>query len=506
VTVFVPADAAARSVGADEVALRLARQPGVAVVRTGSRGLAWLEPMIEVATDAGRIAYGPVGAADIDSLMSAGLRTGGQHRLRLGPPEDIPWLRGQDRVTFARVGVIDPASPDDWLAHGGLAGLTRALAMDPDQVIEEVVASGLRGRGGAGFPTGIKWRTVRQAGGATAYLVCNADEGDSGSYADRMLIEADPFALIEGMAIAAWAVGAHQGFVYLRSEYPDAIARLNQAVSLARQRGWLGADLLGSGFAFDIEVQVGAGAYICGEETALLESLEGRRPQVRAKPPLPAIAGLFGAPTVINNVLTLGTLPAILADGAGAYAARGQARSRGTQVFQLSGNVARGGIVEVGFGVTLRELVEDWGGGTASGRPVGAIQVGGPLGAYLGPDQLDVPLEYEAMAQAGAMLGHGGIVVFDDTVDLVGQARCAMAFCAESSCGKCTPCRIGSTRGVELLDRIRSGADQQADLDLLEDLCQVMAEASLCPLGGLTPAPVRSALRLAGLAAHQADS
>jgi formate dehydrogenase iron-sulfur subunit len=495
VRVYVPGDAAAKSVGADEVAAAIAAHPGIHVVRNGSRGMLWLEPMVEVATDAGRIAYGPVRPDDVPAMLAAGALVGGDHPLRLGPVDDLPWLQRQHRVTFRRVGVIDPRDAADYETHGGLAGLRRALAMAPHEVVAEVVDSGLRGRGGAAFPTGIKWRTVMDAPGPTKYIVCNADEGDSGTFADRMLLEGDPFCLLEGMVIAGWAVGAAEGYVYVRSEYPDAIAALQSAIAAAETAGWLGDDVLGSSFGFRMHVRVGAGAYICGEETALLESLEGRRGVVRAKPPLPALHGLWGKPTVVNNVLSLATVPAILADGAAAYAALGTGRSRGTQVFQLAGNTARGGIVEVAFGITLRELVDDFGGGTASGRPARAAQVGGPLGAYLPVEQFDLPMDYEAFAAAQAMVGHGGIVLFDDTVDMAEQARFAMEFCAVESCGKCTPCRIGSTRGVELIDKITAGVDRVENLDTLSDLCEVMADASLCAMGGLTPMPVRSVLR-----------
>ena len=487
--VTVARDASARSVGADAVAEALdaelvRRGRDERVVRTGSLGALWLEPLVVV----DGVAYGPVTPADAPAVLD-GTRPG------LGAVRDLPWLRSQTRLTFRRVGITDPLAADEYVAHGGLDGLRAALNVAPEDVVRAVTASGLRGRGGAGFPAGIKWRTVLDAPGGPKFVCCNADEGDSGTFADRMLLEGDPFLLLEGMAIAAHAVGASEGFVYVRSEYPDAIATLRSAIEVARARGWLGADVCGSGLSFDVEVRVGAGAYICGEETAMLESLEGRRGVVRAKPPLPAVAGLFGLPTLVNNVLTLAAVPSILADGAEAYAALGTGRSRGTQPFQLAGNVARGGIVEVPFGITLRELVEGYGGGTRSGRPVRAVQVGGPLGAYLSADELDLALDYETFAAAGAMVGHGGIVVFDDTVDMARQARFAMAFCAEESCGKCTPCRIGAVRGVEVIDRIVAGDRRAADVALLEDLCEVMADGSLCAMGGLTPMPVRSALR-----------
>jgi formate dehydrogenase iron-sulfur subunit len=496
VTVYVPRDAAARAAGADEVAARFAEHEGVRVVRNGSWGMLWLEPMIEVETKDGRVAYGPVRPKDVKSLLKAGVLKGGKHELRLGYTSDLPWIKRQQRVTFQRVGLVDPRSSEDYERHRGMSGLRRALSMTPAEVVAEVTDSGLRGRGGAAFPTGIKWKTVLDAPGTEKYIVCNADEGDSGTFADRMLMEGDPFMLIEGMTIAGWSVGANTGYIYVRSEYPDAIATLEAAVTAARERGWLGAHVLGSDFAFDIHVRVGAGAYICGEETALLESLEGNRGVVRAKPPLPALVGLFGKPTVVNNVLTLGTVSAVLQDGAKAYADLGVGRSRGTQVFQLAGNLRHGGIMETAFGVTLRELVEDLGGGTESGRPVRAVQVGGPLGAYLPVAKFDLPIDYETYAANDALVGHGGVVVFDDTVDMAEQARFAMEFCAAESCGKCTPCRIGSTRGVELIDKIRRGDDRDANIEVLVDLCEVMADGSLCAMGGLTPMPVRSALNL----------
>jgi formate dehydrogenase iron-sulfur subunit len=498
--VYLPADTAARSVGADEVAEALGAAQGFELMRTGSRGALWLEPLVEVTGDDGvRYGFGPVAPDDVPRLLAAGLVERDPallvDRLALGPVDQLPWLRNQNRITFGRVGIVDPGSAADYEAHGGLAGLRRALSITPAEVIAEVIDSGLRGRGGAGFPAGIKWRTVAQAPGDLKFICCNADEGDSGTFADRMLLEGDPFSTIEGMLIAAYATGAREGYVYVRSEYPDAIAVLRRAVTAAYAAGWLGERVLGSDLAFDLFVRVGAGAYICGEETSMLESLEGKRAVVRAKPPLPALEGLFGRPTVVNNLLTLATVPAVLAGGAQAYAALGHGRSRGTQVFQLAGNIARGGIVETAFGITLDELVNSWGGGTASGLPVRAVQVGGPLGAYLPPDRFGLPMDYEEFAAVGAMVGHGGVVVFDATADLAGMARFAMTFCAEESCGKCTPCRVGAVRGVETIDRIIAGVDREADLDLLEDLCELMTEGSLCAMGGLTPTPVRSILK-----------
>ena len=499
VTVYVPRDAAALSVGAEDVAQAITRAATtrgdqIRLVRNGSRGLLWLEPLVEVATPAGRIAYGPLTPEDVASLFDADFLHGGAHARLLGPTEEIPYLKRQERLTFARVGVTDPISTTDYEAHGGWRGLRNALALGGSEIVEAVVQSGLRGRGGAAFPAGIKWRTVLNTTGEVKYVVCNADEGDSGTFSDRMIMEGDPFVLIEGMTISALAVGATRGYVYLRSEYPDAERAFETAITAAQQAGYLGEDILGSGRTFHLELRRGAGAYICGEETAMLESLEGKRGMVRFKPPLPAIEGLFGKPTVINNVITFASVPIILDKGAKYYADFGMGRSRGTLPFQLAGNINRGGLVEKAFGITLRELLYDYGGGSASGRPIRAVQVGGPLGAYLPESQFDTPLDYEAFAAIGGMVGHGGVVVFDDTVDMAQMARYAMEFCAIESCGKCTPCRIGSTRGVEVIDRIRRAERREANIELLRDLCETMLHGSLCALGGMTPFPVRSAL------------
>ncbi|HEX7536236.1 MAG TPA: NADH-ubiquinone oxidoreductase-F iron-sulfur binding region domain-containing protein [Dermatophilaceae bacterium] len=499
-TVYVPGDSSARSVGADVVAAAIEREATtrgsiVNIVRNGSRGMMWLEPLVEVVTAQGRVAYGPVATGDVEGLFDSGFLDGGTHELGHGRTDQIPWLAQQERLTFGRVGLIDPLSTHDYQAYGGLTALHRALSMSAEQICDEVTASGLRGRGGAGFPVGVKWRTVLDAPASPKFVTCNADEGDSGTFADRMLMEGDPFMLIEGMIIAGIAVDAHEGFVYIRSEYPDAVATMRAAIGTAYEAGWLGRRVLGSDHGFDLEIRVGAGAYICGEETAMLESLEGKRGMVRAKPPLPAIEGLFGKPTVVNNVLSLASVLVVLARGAGFYRDFGVGHSRGTQVFQLAGNVARGGIVETAFGITLGQMLERFGAGTLSGRPIRAVQVGGPLGAYLPPARFDLPLDYEAFAAAGAMVGHGGIVVFDDTVDLAAQARFAMEFCAAESCGKCTPCRVGAVRGVEVIDQILAGRDTAANVVLLQDLCEVMADGSLCAMGGLTPMPVRSVLQ-----------
>ncbi|WP_029001700.1 formate dehydrogenase beta subunit [Azohydromonas australica] len=499
VKLYVPRDSAALAAGADEVAAALSsecarRGQAVKIVRNGSRGLFWLEPLVEVETPAGRVAYGPVGEEDVPGLLDAGLLEGGAHALCHGLTERIPYLARQERLTFARMGVTDPVSLEDYAAHGGWAGLRRALDLDAAAIVQAVLDSGLRGRGGAAFPAGIKWRTVLQAQAAQKYVVCNADEGDSGTFSDRMTMEGDPYMLIEGMAIAALAVGASQGYIYIRSEYPHALATMDEAIARATAAGFLGEDLLGSGRRFHLETRKAAGAYVCGEETAMLESIEGRRGIVRAKPPLPAVEGLFGQPTVINNVITLASVPLILARGAAFYRDYGLGRSRGTLPFQLAGNVKQGGLVEKAFGLTLRELIFDFGGGTRSGLPVKAVQVGGPLGAYVPESQWDLPLDYEAYAAVGAVVGHGGIVVHDDTADMARLARYAMEFCALESCGKCTPCRIGSTRGVEVIDRIATGRNRPQQIHLLRELCDTMLHGSLCAMGGMTPYPVLSAL------------
>ena len=497
--IFIPCDSAALAVGADEVAQAFqdhapARGLVVDVQRNSSRGLFWLEPLLEVQTEQGRIAYGPVSPEDIPSLLAADVLHGGAHPLCLGPTEQIPFLAQQQRLTFARMGITRPLSLEDYATHGGWQGLQQALSLSSEAVVQTVLDSGLRGRGGAAFPAGIKWRTVLGAVSTQKYVVCNADEGDSGTFSDRMTLEGDPFMLIEGMVIAGLAVGATQGFIYIRSEYPHAIATMRQAIALCESAGFLGSDVMGSGQAFALQVRKAAGSYVCGEETAMLESIEGKRGIVRAKPPLPAIEGLFGQPTVINNVITLASVPLILAKGSAFYKNFGVGRSTGTLPFQLAGNIRHGGLVERAFGLTLRELLFDFGGGSRSGRPIKAVQVGGPLGAYVPESQWDVPLDYEAYAAIGAVVGHGGIVVHDDSANMAQLARYAMAFCALESCGKCTPCRIGSTRGVETIDRLRSSADKAQPVKLLRDLCDTMLHGSLCAMGGMTPYPVLSAL------------
>ncbi|WP_424931285.1 formate dehydrogenase beta subunit [Amaricoccus macauensis] len=492
--IFVPRDAAARAMGADDVADAVAiearrRKIDVQIVRNGSRGMVWLEPLLEVETDAGRTGFGPVSATDVAGLFDVEF---GEHPLGLGPVEEIPFFAQQTRLTFARCGVIDPLSLEEYEAHGGLAGLRRVIGMKRERIIDELKMSGLRGRGGAGFPTGVKWDTVSLAHADQKYIVCNADEGDSGTFADRMIMEGDPFTLIEGMAIAGIAVGATKGYVYMRSEYPDAVEVMNAAVQIAHKAGILGASVLGSEHTYDMEIRVGAGAYVCGEETSLLNSLEGKRGVVRAKPPLPALEGFLGKPTVVNNVISLATVPVIFEKGAEHYRDFGLGRSRGTIPIQIAGNVKYGGLFETAFGMSLGDLVDGIAGGTFTGRPVKAVQIGGPLGAYFPREKFDTPFGYEEFDGQGGLIGHAGIVVFDDSVDMLKMARFAMEFCAIESCGKCTPCRIGAVRGVETIDRIAGGDAGAAGL--LTDLCETMKDGSLCALGGFTPYPVMSAL------------
>lgn len=488
----VPSDTTALSLGADAIAETLAGlRPDAVVLRNGSRGAAWLEPLLEWETDEGWVGFANVHESQLEVI----LRAGADHAACIGLVEEFPYFSQQQRFTFSRIGLVDPLSIDDYTARQGFAGLGNALSMEPQAIVQAVKDSGLRGRGGAAFPAGIKWQTVLDTPADQKYIVCNADEGDSGTFADRLVMECDPFVLIEGMTIAGLAVGATRGYIYLRREYPLAFERLQQAVEIAKAARWLGADIQGRGRAFELEVRLGADAYICGEETSLLESLEGKRGMVRAKPPLPAIEGLFGKPTVVNNVLSLAAVPFILDQGADAYAEAGHGRSRGTIALQLAGNLKQGGLVEVAFGTSLRNVLQDFGGGSASDRPLRAVQVGGPLGAYLPESLWDIPIDYEAFAEIDGVLGHGGIVAFDESVDMAQQASFSMEFCAHESCGKCTPCRIGSVRGVEVIDRIRAGEAVDENLILLDDLCQTMIDGSLCAMGGMTPFPVRSAVK-----------
>jgi len=497
--IYIPRDSSALSLGAEEVfkAIKVEssnRKIEIEIIRNGSRGLFWLETMVEVETAKGRVAYGPVNPSDVPSMFDEEFFLGKDHSLSLGITSEIEWLKNQERLTYARVGITDPVSLVDYEAHDGFKGLRKALKLTNQEIVDEVTDSGLRGRGGAAFPTGIKWQTVLNAPSEKKYIVCNADEGDSGTFSDRMIMENDPFVLIEGMIIAGLAVGADHGYIYLRSEYPHAQAILNEAISIAEKNGFLGKNILDSEFSFKLEVTRAAGAYICGEETSLLESLEGKRGLVRYKPPLPAIEGLYGKPTVVNNVISLATIPIILDKGSKFYADFGMGRSKGTLPIQLAGNLKQTGLIEKAFGITLRELLYDFGGGSATGKNIKAVQVGGPLGAFLPEHQFDTPLDYEKFSEINAVVGHGGIVAFDDSIDMSKLARYSFEFCAIESCGKCTPCRIGSTRGMEVIDKIKDGIDQEKNVEVLKDLGETMVHGSLCAMGGMTPFPVISAL------------
>lgn len=500
ISIYIPRDTAAIAMDVEELIgpiLTQAKTQGIElnIIRNGTRGLLWLEPLIEVLTEQGRVAYGPIFEEDLDSLFAANWLHGGAHPLCHGLTEDIPYLKNQERLTFAKVGIIDPLNLEDYAKHGGWYGLKNALALDGEAIISHISDSGLRGRGGAAFPTGIKWNTVRKTASDQKYIICNADEGDSGTFSDRILMEGDPFCLIEGMIIASLAVGANQGYIYVRSEYPLAFEVLSEAINIANNNNYLGQNILGTDKCFDIEVRKGAGAYICGEETSLLNSLEGKRGTIRPKPPLPALQGFMNRPTIVNNVVSLASVPIILSKGAKFYQNYGMGRSRGTLAFQLSGNIKQGGLVEKAFGVSLKDLLYEFGGGSASGLALKSVQIGGPLGSYLSAEEWDTPLDYEAYSAIDAMVGHGGIVAFDETVDMAQMAEYAMEFCAIESCGKCTPCRIGSTRGVEVIQKIRNDINTESHIELLEELCDTMAAASLCALGGLTPLPVLSALK-----------
>ena len=497
--IYIPIDSTALSLGAEEVYRTILlesknRNLDIKIIRNGSRGLFFLEPFVEVESDIGRMANGPVDPSDVASLFDSEFFIGKPHKLCLGLTDEIDWLKNQERLTYARVGITDPINIDDYEKYDGFKGLKNAIKLEPQLIVKEVTDSGLRGRGGAAFPTGIKWQTVLDAPSEKKYIVCNADEGDSGTYSDRMIMENDPFVLIEGMIIAGLAVGADTGYIYLRSEYPHALAVLNKAINIAKENNYLGKNILGTDFNFELEVTRAAGAYICGEETSLLESLEGKRGMVRYKPPLPAIEGLYGKPTVVNNVISLATIPIIMDKGGSYYADFGVGRSKGTLPIQLAGNLKNTGLIEKAFGITLRVLLYDFGGCSATGKSIKAVQVGGPLGAFLPAAQFDTPLDYEKFSEINAVVGHGGIVAFDTTADMSKLARYSFEFCAIESCGKCTPCRIGSTRGMEVIDKIKLGIDQEKNIKLLRNLGDTMVDGSLCAMGGMTPFPVISAL------------
>ncbi len=502
-------DIACRLAGAERICEDLTRSVGAAGepardgrigwLRSPCLGLCDLAPAAMI-TAAGEhpvtVSAGPVDAAAIVARLETG---SGAPR----PAAPIRQADSTDLRLLRRVGAVDPGSLDDYRANGGYAGLTRAVAIGPEAVIAEITASKLVGRGGAAFPTGRKWAAVAAQTAGPKYVICNADESEPGTFKDRVLLEGDPFAIIEAMTIAGFAVGANQGYLYLRGEYPEAEARVNGAIAAGRHRGLLGPDVLGSGFAFDIELRRGAGAYICGEETALFESIEGRRGEPRNKPPFPVEVGLFGKPTVVNNVETLVNVPLILAVGGEAYAAIGTEGSTGPKLFCLSGHVERPGTYEVAFGATLRDLIE-LAGGVPGGRAIRTILLGGAAGVFVGPDALDMPLTFEATRAAGATLGSGVIMVFDETTDLVDTLRRIAQFFRDESCGQCVPCRVGSVRQEELLARLAAGSQVRArdeELALLKEIGQVMRDASICGLGQTASSAIESALRQPGLVA-----
>ncbi|MBP7693475.1 MAG: NAD(P)H-dependent oxidoreductase subunit E [Anaerolineales bacterium] len=409
--------------------------------------------------------------------------------------QDIPFFTRQKKIVLARAGRIDPERIEDYIAHDGYTALAKALTMPPEQVCAELLASGLRGRGGAGFPVGQKWNHVRVAPGARKYVVANGDEGDPGAYMDRTLMEADPHSVLEGMIIAGYAVGAQQGYLYVRGEYPVAVKRLEKAIRSAYRQGVLGDEIFGSDFSFEVDIRIGAGAFVCGEETALMASVEGRRGTPRMRPPYPAQHGLWDAPTLINNVETFGNITAIINQGAAWFAAIGTEKSKGTKIFALTGRLNHTGLIEVPMGITLREIVYEIGGGIPNGRGFKAAQTGGPSGGCIPAEHLDTPVDYESLRALGSIMGSGGLVVMDDTSSMPDVAKFFMEFCVDESCGKCVPCRVGTVKMHRMLEQILAGQAQPADLDKLENLCRLVQRTSMCGLGQSAPNPVLSTLR-----------
>ena len=481
IRLYLSNDTSSIAAGAQRLAEAWQSRPDIELVRTSSRGAFFLEPMVERDSPEGRVAWCHVTLDDLPKILAG---TGAI------PVAALPFLSKQTRHTFATFGVTEPLSPEAYQAHGGCAGLCAARQLSPSAIIEEIKMSRLRGRGGAAFPVWKKWDVAATTPADRKYVVANADEGDAGTYCDRMVMDGDPFRLIEGMLICARAIGAEAGYIYCRQEYPAATASLHAAILAADAAGWLESD----GRRFSIEVVSGAGSYVCGEETALLESLEGRRGVVRARPPHTAQSGLYGRPTIVSNVLTFATIPNILARGGAWHASLGTEGSRGTIALQLGGRVKQPGLIEVPFGRTLREVLDQFGQGMADGARLKAVQVGGPLGSLFTDAQLDIPICFDAFANADAILGHGGIVVFDDETDMLELSRHLMAFVADESCGKCVPCRIGSLRAREILEAIQRGQATAAELALLTELGDTMKATSLCGLGSRAPYPVLSAL------------
>jgi len=474
----------------------------VRMVRTGCHGLC--AGAVAVVIDPQDIFYQGVTADDVPEIIENTV-LGGEPIQRLcwssdGETvchrQDIPFYKNQTRLVLRNCGVVDPRSLEDCLRHGAYSALAQVLSeMSPEQVIDEVSASGLRGRGGAGFPTGKKWQFTRAAAGKPKYIICNADEGDPGAFMDRAVLEGDPHLLIEGMIIGAYAIGSSQGFIYVRAEYPIAIEHTQLALTDARKAGLLGTDILGAGLDFDIEIRQGAGAFVCGEETALIASLEGKRGMPRPRPPFPANSGLYGKPTNINNVETWGNVPRIIEKGAESYAAIGTEGSKGTKIFALAGKVAYTGLVEVPMGTTLRQIIFDIGGGIPGGRKFKAAQIGGPSGGCVPPRYLDLPIDYDSLKEIGAIMGSGGLIVMDEATCMVDVARFFTDFVQEESCGKCTPCRVGTKLMLETLTDITTGDGQPSDIDRLVQLGQMIKKTSLCGLGQTAPNPVLSTIR-----------
>jgi NADH-quinone oxidoreductase subunit F len=468
----------------------------VPVSTTGCIGACHREPLMEVRLEDGsRFLYGELDADRIRRVVEQHL-IGGAPVEEYLIPAGYPYLARQMKIVLANCGVINPESVEDYLAAGGYAALRKAItSMSPEQVIEEIKSSGLRGRGGAGFPTGLKWSLARASRGGRKYMICNADEGDPGAFMDRSLLEGDPHAVLEGMAIGAYAIGADQGYIYVRAEYPLAIKRLEIAIRQAEEKKLLGDHILGSDFSFHIHLKEGAGAFVCGEETALMASIEGKRGMPSLRPPFPAERGLWGAPTNINNVETLGNVASILRTGGKTYAAVGTEKSKGTKVFALAGKIKHGGMIEVPMGITLREIIYGIGGGIQNDRGFKAVQIGGPSGGCIPASLLDVQVDYDSLTATGAIMGSGGMVVMDETTCMVDVAHYFLSFTQSESCGKCTFCRVGTKRMLEILERITRGQGRLSDLDLLEELAVKIRTSSLCALGQTAPNPVLTTLK-----------
>jgi len=494
IKIFIPNETSANSVGAQyiyEVISKLINNNNIEIIRNSSWGAFWLEPYIEIEKEGIRrgVSYRNVDLSDLTTIEDFFIDFNKREPFDI---QSIDFIKKQNRLVFSRIGHHDPLDIDSYKNTKGYKSLLNSLKIGPQETINTIKRSGLTGRGGAAFPTGIKMQTVFDQDNPIKYLACNADEGDGGTFSDRLVMESDPFSLIEGMTIAAYAVGASKGYIYLRSEYPLAKTFLLQAIEIAIENNFLGKNIQNSDFDFNIDLRIGAGSYVCGEETAMMESIEGRRGLVRSKPPLPAISGLFKKPTLINNVVTLATIPMLLDSDEDDFSKIGSNKSMGTMPFQLSGNIKHSGLIETRFDISLEELVRDFGSGTKSGNPIHAIQIGGPLGIYLSSSMLNTSLTIEALQELKGSIGHGGIIVFDNTVDMAEQAKFAMEFCVKESCGKCTPCRIGSVRGVEIINRLQKNKANADDANLLNDLCETMEATSLCAMGGMTPNPIRS--------------